>query len=232
MSRQFLKITQKKIIMIPKSKMPHFFYDVIDNLHENHETEIMIDFFMSWTLRCAAGYDDPNKKVEEYSRKILFKLLEKEIAGFQKENIIVKNVKTWKQWSKIDVLVEVKLEHNNKSYMYVIVLEDKLYTNVHSDQLERYKKTVEEEYEHQEKFKGFSLVLVYITNHDSVPNEDKLACDKAGYTAYTIQRLREEIGEVEETGNYLFDEFWFRYNFYDKGADFTKEYQEENFVKY
>ena len=192
--------------MIPKSKMPHFFYD--DGM-DSHEAEIMLDYFLSWTIRCASDYEDENKLVQKYSKKVLFKILEHNLYNISSEDIEVIRVDTWKQWGNIDLLAEIELKINEATQKYVIVFENKLYTNVHDNQLIKYKETVCEEYKDKPEYEK---VYVFLTCFEEVPEKDIKACKKAGYLYYAFQELRDSF-DGDETGNYLFDEFWFRYFF-------------------
>jgi regulator of RNase E activity RraB len=210
--------------MIPKSKMPHFFYDDKNN---SSEVELMIDYFISWTLRCSISNQIENNKVKEYSKKILLFLLKAHIDDNNFENIIIKKVKTWKQWENIDLIAEVEIEENNTIKKYILVFENKLYSKLHDNQLNKYIEIVEKEYEE----KNDKIVYIYLTGSDNIPDEDLKLCIKENYNAYTVQDLRNSFGDVEESGNYLFDEFWFRYFFYDRGNDFTDKYISDNFLE-
>lgn len=200
--------------MIPKSNLPHFFYDA--DVEKSHESEELIDFFISWTLRCAIDDEKIPQKVNEYSRKVLFKLLEEQLKYVTHDAIEVKSVEMWKQWAQIDLLAEVIIEIDNKQSKFVIVIEDKLYTHIHSNQLAKYQKTIEYFYANPINGKqDYIRVYVFLTCYDEVPEADRIECKKTKirYNAYAIQDLRDTFGK-EETGNYLFDEFWFRYFFH------------------
>ena len=111
--------------MIPKSKMPHFFYDA--DGQKSFEAEVMIDFFISWTLRCAVEkYKKENCLVQKYSKKILLFLLKDELGDIKNEEIVVNSVETWKQWDRIDLVADVELNIGDELKKYVIVFENKL----------------------------------------------------------------------------------------------------------
>ena len=101
---------------------------------------------------------------------------------------------------------------------------------MHDNQLNRYIESVNTFYDNEiNKKTDFKKVFVFLTAHDEVPNEDQIACEQSGFIPYTLMELRKSFGDVCESGNELFDEFWFKYLFFDRGANFTKEYVEENF---
>ena len=199
--------------MIIKSKMPHFFFD-----DENSDgIEALNDYFLSWTIRCAVDYEHENKKVQEYSKKILTFLIFGENSNEVVEYI---SVNTVKQVKSIDLIAEIKLKKSGKLEKYVLLFENKQYTNIHSNQLNRYKSFIDSYYSDKNNNKtDYKRKYIFITGLDQVPESDKEQCEKANFEYYTFMELREKFGDVEETGNYLFDEFWFRYFFYDRGKE-------------
>ena len=170
--------------------------------------EIVVDYFLSWTLRCASDegleyYN--NERLSCYCRRILSVLLFDNPSKIKEYRI--KSVKTWKQWQQMDLCAEVILE--NKSSIeekHALLMENKVYTRLHGNQLERYKTIFEEDYEGKE----FKLHYVYFTCAEDF-GEDEAICRKSGFQAYTMDDVYNKISENEElelTGNALFDEFW------------------------
>lgn len=197
--------------------MPHLFYD-----DENSDgIEALNDYFLSWTIRCAVDYTDKNKIVQEYASKILTFLIYKDNSDEQKalpENVKYLRVDTVKQIMSIDLIAEVVLENNGLTEKYVLVFENKQYTNIHDNQLARYKVLIDNYYNDINNGKSdYERKFIFLTAHDEVPIVDKNACIKVGFKFFAFQELRYCFDADEETGNYLFDEFWFRYFFYDKG---------------
>ena len=202
--------------MIPKSKMPHFFYD--DDT-ASFEAEIMIDFFISWTLRCSVEeYKQENELVQEYSKSILLFLLGDKLKGVADSDIFIKKVNTWKQWERIDLIVDIELEVRGVKQEYVIVFENKLYTHIHDNKLDRYAESINLFYNKSNNKEGFEKVFIFLTASDEVSDEDKEACEQSieKYRPLTVFELRNSFGDMKQTGHDLFDEFWFRYFFYDK----------------
>lgn len=87
------------------SNIPPFFYDSSEG---DVTKESLMDFFISWTLRCARpGIKDKNELLFKYSTEILLVLL---FTNGKDDNIPedvkklkVKDVKTWKQKHRIDL---------------------------------------------------------------------------------------------------------------------------------
>jgi hypothetical protein len=218
--------------MIPKSEMPHFFYD---EGQKSFQAEVMVDFFISWTLRCAEDkYKEIDPNVQMYSKTILLYLLKKANVINNKSNIEISSVHTEKQWDRIDLLAEVIIKENNTVKNIVLVFENKLYTHVHDNQLRRYIKSINKFYDnHIPKKKFEERYFFFLTAADKISECDKIECEKTEkFIPLTVFDLRNAIGEnAKVTGNYLFDEFWFRYFFYDKGKDFTQDYLKKHFVE-
>lgn len=177
--------------------------------------ESIIDYMLSWTLRMSSiSVDCENNSVRNYCRRILSKLLFDDINKIDKDYKSIESVETWKQWNKIDLLAEVELidNENNKS-KHALLIEDKAYSSLHHDQLNRYKKTFEETY----KGTGFenNLHYVYFTikeRHKIV--DDEVLCKEAGFQHYTMEEIRDCFWATEDdlipTGNEIFDEFWIK----------------------
>lgn len=80
------------------------------------------------------------------------------LLTLQHDDVVVK-----REWKNIDILIE-SLENK-----YVICIENKVDTQDHSCQLDRYYKSIGE----TEKYEGFIKVFLYLTPDGLVPNEDK-----------------------------------------------------------
>ena len=188
------------------STIPKFFEDKSENL----DHELMLDYFLSWTLRCAKS-DNEDIKLRDESKKILSYLL------FDKqEEFFVESIETWKQWRQIDLCAEVIINRNNISEKYALLFENKMYTHIHSNQLERYQKIFEEYYKSPENSKtDYKRKYIFLTCFylESDYKSDFEECRKLTHQAYqplSFGWLKSKTG-IKETGNYLFDEFWFRY---------------------
>ena len=117
------------------NKLPSFWKD--DS--ESDKLEEVIDFFLSWTLRCAESkYKEVNDQLHIYSKKVLSYFLFGNYEELDYKNIV--RVSTEKQWKHIDLWVEIEIENGEK---YVLVIEDKYYSIVTNDQLLKYRKIAE-----------------------------------------------------------------------------------------
>lgn len=167
--------------------------------------EVVIDFFLSWTLRCAS-IKNKNKytpRVYEYSRAILSVLLDITIEDLG----IVNDVRTWKQSNRIDLWVEVDAEKGS----YALLVETKAYSGLHDDQLRRYKEIFDKHYSDKESVQKCYVVVVL---KDDIPKVIKEECGKDEYRSFSLETiyngLYDRVGsKVELTGSDLFDEFWF-----------------------
>lgn len=183
--------------------IPHFFKDN----SENPDHEIMLDYFLGWTLRCSIS-KNPNEKLRIASKEILSYLLFKKHKEFEVESVL-----TWKQWKKIDLCAEIILKRNGITEKYAILFENKMYTHIHSNQLERYKDIFESYYNDVENEKtDYMRKYIFLTclyeeiNYES----DKLECERTKFDFHSFDWLKSQTA-ISETGNYMFDEFWFRY---------------------
>lgn len=175
-----------------------------DSSDKDGKKEALLDYILSWTLRRASSrFKNDNKDIlYKYCREILFKLLE--IDDYQ--DIIVNNLKTWKQWEKIDLIVEIELECDGNKEYHAILIEDKVYTRDHDDQLRRYRKDFDEEYNNTKYKKHYVL----ITCQDEVPKKIAESCEIAGFRCLPLLDLFPNYGK-EDSESDLFNEFWLRY---------------------
>lgn len=185
------------------NNIPNFFEDNSENL----DNEIMLDYFLSWTLRCAQK-DNIAIEVKIASHKILSYLL------FDKqEEFVVEEVRTWKQWNKIDLHAEIEIIKAGKPEKYALLFENKMYTHVHDQQLERYQKIFEKYYKDETNNKTEYIRKYIFLTCFYKESDYKLDFEESrnlGYVPYSFSWLKTE-SEISKTGNSLFDEFWFRY---------------------
>jgi hypothetical protein len=179
--------------------------------------ETIQDFFLSWTLRCSPDdYLNDNSKVQEYARRIIYIL----IFGHNKgesysidapipDNFRVKEVKTKRQLCNIDLIAEVIATDNGIERKYILNMENKWYSSLRSEQLKKYNDFV------VNRFQGWNIVNLFITCDDCrrCYDEEKEVCKLNNYKWLTIECLF-SISNMEndgQTGNSLFDEYWFRF---------------------
>lgn len=175
-----------------------------DNSNSDNK-EVVIDFFLSWTLRCASlkNKDKYTPLVYEYSRTILSALL-----GVSLEELgEVSDVRTWKQSNRIDLWVEIDTEKKN----YAMLIETKAYSKLHDDQLSRYKAIFGDYYAKEGRSVEQRFVVVVLD--DSVPEDTRKESEKNGYASFSLEDIWDELCErinydFKLTGSDLFDEFW------------------------
>ena len=148
-----------------------------DSSYGDCQKETMLDFILSWTLRRASSaYANEKTILYNYCREILFRLLD--IKEY--DNIEVCSVETWKQWEHIDLHTNIELSINGKPEWHAILIENKIYTPTHDDQLKRYRQIFDEAY----KDGNFCLHYVLITCHES-PSEQLAKMDLFAFLYWT-----------------------------------------------
>jgi hypothetical protein len=181
------------------TNLPAFFKD--DS--ETFKVEEVIDYFLSWTIRCADVEFKENELINEYSKLILSKLLFDDEKMLNSET--VSNVKTWKQWNNVDVWVH--LEIGNKKY--AMIIENKMYSSIREKQLSNYIEIADRFYADKPEFNKKFILIRPDYDHDKKYNE-KERCMNEGYSYFNLSELRDLL-QNGKTGNALFDEFWFNW---------------------
>lgn len=181
-------------------------------MHDENGTskkESLVDFFLSWTVRCITNKerDYQNPKLEAYCKCITSLLLFGDVEKLNQYE--VQQVKTWLQWKRVDLCAEFYLlnKETQKEEKYALLLENKVYTSIHDNQLENYKLLFQKDYEGENTF----LEYVYFSCKDTLSDWEKEQCAAAGYRAYTMDEILDLVQGDQTwdfTGNALFDEFW------------------------
>jgi len=127
--------------------------DNTPNLFDYATSELSQDAFLLWLLNWANDkYKEYDQELYQTAQRFVKMLLE------DTDDIIINTVKTYKQLKNIDVFAIV-----NKQY--AIIIEDKVNTGTHDDQLKRYKEWISS---HSE-FKNLKLTCVYLkTGNESL----------------------------------------------------------------
>ncbi|MDP2525642.1 PD-(D/E)XK nuclease family protein [Maribacter dokdonensis] len=169
--------------------------------------EETIDFFMSWTIRCAdVIYESiSEKKVHDYSKKILNFLVSEE-ANIEQDDCF-QYIKVWKQCRNVDIWVELEIGQDRKKY--AILIENKMYSSIRPNQLEHYKKIAEEYYAGEDEYK---LLFIFLRPDYELELQDKSQYNfqKLGYRYLNLEQLKDQLPK-EKTDNELFDEFWYKW---------------------
>jgi hypothetical protein len=185
---------------------------MMDNSRSDSK-ELIIDFMLSWTFRMSTVNDDGHQNVvKDYCIKILSKMMFDDTNRIIEHYKGIKSVKTWKQWQRIDLLAEVELiDFDDTVSKHVLVIENKGYSKLHGDQLNRYKEIVRKEYLGTEFEKNIHYVYFSINERHKI-TEDILICNEAGFVPYAMDDVQSSIWptmeSLKKTGHELFDEFW------------------------
>lgn len=192
------------------AEMPSLFMN--DDSEGNFGKETMLDYQLSYLLRLVNGYETG----DEISRRTIMKLLGKKVkldhwGNVESDDLNNVKVKVWKQWQHIDLIVEVEANFATDTEKHIIVIEDKAYTGLHDDQLNRYAHIVEDWY------KGQNVQIHYwvITFFDNDTKEfDSIVnlCNKAtsDWKCLSFNDVIDLTDEERERGtfNEILDEFW------------------------
>ena len=186
-------------------KIPSFLND--ESNTDKYET--LVDFWISWTLRCAniIDLDNNNKKVNEYARRMLsFCLSKKENSNFL-DGKIIKHIKCWKYYSidggQIDLWFELTIDKKK----YALIFENKVYSPIKEGQLEKYKMSIDEYFYN----KKVEVIYIFFRASDDFIGNDLEYCEKNNFVPILYYELQKLMDPKELTNNDLFDEFWFRW---------------------
>lgn len=151
------------------------------NLFDYATSELSQDAFLLWLLNWANGrYKKYDQDLYQTAQLFVKMLLD------ENEDTIINSIKTYKQLKNIDVFAVV----NEK---YAIIIEDKVNTGTHDDQLRRYKEWISL---HNE-FKNLKLICVYLkTGNESLSYLKRIEEDEK----YNIV-LRKDLLEVLQKYN-------------------------------
>lgn len=131
------------------------------NLFSIATKELSQDAFITWLLQWADdSFVKENQDLSKAGKEFVKKLLS---FKYKIKANDIKKVTAGRQWANIDVWAEVNDE-------YIIIIEDKVNTSEHDNQLERYRKTIEKEYGKDIKF-----VCIYLkTGLETMDNIQKI----------------------------------------------------------
>lgn len=180
--------------------LPLFFNYKEENTDNGYET--IQDFYLSWALRCSIKkYSSNDHLVHQISKKITCKLINVDANTCE-----IISVKTFRQWNHIDLLAEIITVEDGKEKKYALNIENKWYTSIRDNQLEKNVYHFNAYYDEKEWVK---LNYLIFCDYEKIDNFTKENAEKNKYHILTICELQEEIGDLKSTGNSLFDVFWF-----------------------
>jgi hypothetical protein len=154
--------------------------------------ELSQDAFITWLLQWGTKenivYD---KELQKCGAEFATRLIKKQYNEFN-EDISIINAD--RHWEDIDIWAEV----NGK---YLIIIEDKVNTKQHSDQLDRYKKISKKWC----KKNNYELVCIYLkTGNESLKSLNSVI--KKGYSIFNRQEFIDLLNKYK-TGNDIFHDF-------------------------
>lgn len=167
-----------------------------NNLFEYATSELSQDAFICWLASYAHEEAEKDEALNECARK----MLEMFVKEFEGKNFKLLNVE--RQVDNVDVLLTVDCE----GVIYKIIVEDKTYTSEHDNQLERYKKNLED----QHKADNFIIKGVY---YKTGFQSDLSSVEKS---EYKVIKREEMLGLMkpyaEKTNNQIFINYYNYWN--------------------
>ncbi|WP_439582037.1 PD-(D/E)XK nuclease family protein [Dyadobacter bucti] len=152
--------------------------------------ELSQDGFFAWLLQWA---DQDNEHINSELNRTAQDFVRRLIG--QTDNYAVTTVVAGRQWHNIDVWAEVNGE-------YFICIEDKTNTGRHSNQLARYKKLVEDEYDG----KPHTLKFIYLKTGNESLSSLGLIKSQEGYMIIDREMVL-EILNTRQVNNDIFNDF-------------------------
>lgn len=183
-----------------------------DDSEKDGHAETMMDYVLSWSLRCTKYpfVKDNKPLLYHYCKYMLCTLIDR----LQDMKIItIDDVRVWKQERYVDLWVEVDLHIDNREEHHAILIEDKYYTGVHDDQLKRYRQIFEELYKDKEKYPRRNLHYVLITclysdNIHYAPLAQ--AAKENGFKIYQLYDIVDNSLGYRESESDIFNELFLR----------------------
>lgn len=187
---------------------------MIDDSDKDGKAETIMDYVFSWCFRCTCFeyVRDQQPKLYHYCKYMLCMLLSKEN---EIDNIQFENVKVWKQEKSIDLWVETELYVNNKIEHHAILIENKYYTDIHDNQLKRYKDTFDNYYKDNADYPQTNLHYAVITCqyektdvYKSIKQQCK-ECDER-FKIFHLYDLVDNSTKYSPSESDIFNEFFIR----------------------
>ncbi len=161
------------------------------NLFTYATKELSQDAFLCWLF---ANYDCENGKVREVARALLTKFVNKPIGEITDCRIL-------KQWNYLDICV--RLDCGNITYL--IAIEDKTYSDVHDDQLNRYYGDVNNYADKLRKDKDVECHYVFYKTA-FVSEKERSGIDEK-WAIYDIEAIYRFFSAYSNTENAILDDY-------------------------
>lgn len=164
------------------------------NIFKIATSELTQDSFLVWLIQwadpsCMSANENLNVCATAFIRMLL------QLFGVP-DNYRINKVVAGRQWENIDVWAEINDE-------YLLIIEDKIYSGEHSDQLIRYRRFAEEWC----AANGFSLIPVYLkTGNESRDSFRKLE-SRSGFKVLSRKTLLQWLSQHQQVSSDIFSDF-------------------------
>lgn len=168
------------------------------NLFDYATKELLQDAFLRWLFE---NYDCENEKICKACGKLLSAFTN--LDDFRVEKVT--DLKTLAQWKKIDVLIDFKYEDK----VFCIAIEDKVFSEEHTDQLNRYKNDLKEYLNELKKIHKCTEInlkkIYYKTGKLSDSETDRIR--EPGWVVFDIEKIKGLFDNLKPTGSEVFDSY-------------------------
>ncbi len=201
------------------SNLPAFYnYDSEGGKDAGYEA--LQDFFLSWTLRCAAAEpsDEPGKRVKEYARRMVYFLIHGKFgeahyqwpdANLPPDEFAVTAVSTKRNIGNIDLVAEVATLEGAEETQYVFSIENKWYTGLRAGQLQQYSIAIANAYPDARNI--IKLLITCDGCRGKRLASEAETCLATDYKFLNVDNIIEYMHiDGEPTGNALFDAYWLK----------------------
>ena len=195
-----------------------------NNLFDYATSELSQDAFICWLCNWVNFKDEELSQEERELKRLATRFIEKMMNGYKNndnEKLDERKINIKKQYKNIDVLLEVKNKTENEIDTYIII-EDKIGTNLHNNQFERYENTIQKETEKEERIKTVYYKIYDQSDFDKIKEEVDMV-----YTREKILELFEEYSE--KIDNVVFRDY---YEHLKRIEEKIKSYKTEDIEKW
>jgi PD-(D/E)XK nuclease superfamily protein len=129
------------------------------------DAEIRHSNVLAWLLNPNANHGLGNYFIKQFMKHLILynkDNIDGNISLFDFENFSYANIDIRREWKHIDLVIIL----SEKDKEYVIAIENKVRSSEHSNQLQRYKETVEKE------FSGYVQLYVFLTPEALMPSDE------------------------------------------------------------
>lgn len=184
-----------------------------DETEKDGHAETIIDYVLSWCLRCGKyPFVKDNKPVlYQYCKYMLCKLLDRlQDMG----NITIDDVRVWKQERYVDLWIEVELHVGDRKEYHAILIENKYYTGIHDNQLERYQQIFDEYYsdkpQYSEKTNRHYVLITCLYSNDAYYTPLAKVAKEKGFDIYHLYDLADNSLNYKESESDIYNELFLR----------------------